>query len=162
MRPGVVAHDGGERGALGVVSIGEEAAGGGLKSEGAEVVTGDEFAHHRFCDSLRVFATRRKRPVLKAGFHRCQLIEFRQVLFEHQIRVRRKKRIVSLLMDSGVHAAIIGVADADEGFRIGNGQIPQQTALTSVKMAALAPMPSASVRMTVMVKPGVFRNWRNA
>jgi hypothetical protein len=34
--------------------------------------------------------------------------------------------------------------------------------LTSVKMAELAPMPSASVSSTVTVNPGVLRNWRNA
>ena len=87
MRPGVVAHYGGERGAFGVVSAGEKAADGGLKTEGAEVVAGDEFTHHRFCDGLRVFATRGERPVIEAGFHRCQFIKFRQVLFEEEIRI---------------------------------------------------------------------------
>ena len=33
---------------------------------------------------------------------------------------------------------------------------------TSVKMAVLAPMPSASVITAVSVKPGDLRNWRNA
>src|ERR1700679_4318169 len=41
------------------------------------------------------------------------------------------------------------------------GRLRSNTAFTSVKMAALAPIPRASVRMTVMVKPGVLRNWRN-
>jgi hypothetical protein len=31
-----------------------------------------------------------------------------------------------------------------------------------VKMAALAPIPSASVSTTVIVNPGDLRNWRNA
>ncbi len=33
---------------------------------------------------------------------------------------------------------------------------------TRVKMAVLAPMPSASVMTAVSVKPGALRNWRNA
>ena len=37
-----------------------------------------------------------------------------------------------------------------------------RTALTRVKMAALAPMPRARVRMAVAVKPGVFLSWRSA
>src|SRR6266567_1267309 len=36
------------------------------------------------------------------------------------------------------------------------------TALTSVKIAELAPMPRASVSSTVMVNPGVRRSWRKA
>src|SRR5215468_2643181 len=36
------------------------------------------------------------------------------------------------------------------------------TPRTSVKMAALAPMPSASVMITINVKPGDLRSWRRA
>ena len=89
--PGVVAHDSGKGGALGVVSVGEEAAGGGLKSKGAEVVARDEFAHHRFCDGLRAFAARCQRPVIESGFHRGQFIKLRQLLFEQEIRLGRKQ-----------------------------------------------------------------------
>ena len=46
------------------------------------------------------------------------------------------------------------------GFATGNDL--SRTALISVKIAVVAPIPSASVRIAVMVKPGVFRNCRTA
>src|SRR5256884_2751460 len=42
----------------------------------------------------------------------------------------------------------------------GNGR--SSTALTTLKIAVFAPMPSASVSTATMVKPGFFSNWRKA
>jgi hypothetical protein len=42
------------------------------------------------------------------------------------------------------------------------GNMRKSTWSKSVKTAALAPMPSASVRITVNVNPGDLRNWRSA
>ena len=47
-------------------------------------------------------------------------------------------------------------------FGSATGRFFSNTACTSVKIAAFAPMPSASVRTAVMVKPGVLRNCRSA
>ncbi len=43
-----------------------------------------------------------------------------------------------------------------------NGGGRSSTALTTLKIAAFAPMPSASVSTTTVVKPGFFSNWRKA
>src|SRR5438445_13877256 len=42
------------------------------------------------------------------------------------------------------------------------GREERRTACTKVKIAVLAPMPSATVRTTVAVNPGNFTNWRRA
>ncbi len=89
----------------------------GLKSKGAEVVARDKFAHHRFGDGLRIFAARCKRPVIEARFHRGQLVELRQILLEQEIRLCRKQGVVALIVVAGVDAAIVGIADADQGLR---------------------------------------------
>jgi hypothetical protein len=44
----------------------------------------------------------------------------------------------------------------------GYGSGFNRTAFTTVKMAVLAPMPSASVRTATAVKPGFFRSIRKA
>src|SRR5213593_1558683 len=44
--------------------------------------------------------------------------------------------------------------------KYGNGRI--RTASTALKMAVLAPMPSASVSTATAVKPGPFSSWRKA
>src|SRR2546423_9287058 len=44
----------------------------------------------------------------------------------------------------------------------GYGSGLSRTALTTVKMAVFAPMPSASVSTATAVKPGFFSNWRKA
>jgi hypothetical protein len=44
----------------------------------------------------------------------------------------------------------------------GYGSGFSKTAFTTVKMAVLAPMPSASVRTATAVKPGFLRSVRNA
>src|SRR5437773_578136 len=46
------------------------------------------------------------------------------------------------------------------GFLKGSGR--SSTALTKLKMAVFAPMPSASVSTATAVKPGFFSNWRKA
>src|SRR6266513_1374509 len=46
------------------------------------------------------------------------------------------------------------------GFLKGNGR--SSTALTTLKMAVFAPMPSASVSTATALKPGFFSNWRMA
>src|SRR6266513_5015913 len=46
------------------------------------------------------------------------------------------------------------------GSRYGSGR--SNTALTTLKMAVFAPMPSASVSTATAVKPGFFRSWRKA
>src|SRR5437660_4501415 len=43
-----------------------------------------------------------------------------------------------------------------------NGGGRSSTALTTLKIAVFAPMPSASVSTATMVKPGFFSNWRKA
>src|SRR5690348_7587544 len=44
----------------------------------------------------------------------------------------------------------------------GYGSGLSRTALTTLKMAVFAPMPSASVSTATAVKPGCFNNWRMA
>src|SRR5438034_2680088 len=44
----------------------------------------------------------------------------------------------------------------------GNESGRNKTALTTLKMAVFAPMPSASVSTATAVKPGFFSNWRMA
>src|SRR5205823_8931872 len=46
------------------------------------------------------------------------------------------------------------------GFLKGSGR--SNTALTTLKIAVFAPMPSASVSTATAVKPGFFSNWRRA
>jgi hypothetical protein len=46
------------------------------------------------------------------------------------------------------------------GLRYGSGR--SNTALTTLKIAVLAPMPNASVSTATAVKPGFFSNWRKA
>src|SRR5439155_7684992 len=46
------------------------------------------------------------------------------------------------------------------GSRYGSGR--SKTALTTLKIAVFAPMPSASVSTATAVKPGFFSNWRKA
>src|SRR2546426_3154684 len=46
------------------------------------------------------------------------------------------------------------------GSRNGRGRMSR--ALTTLKIAVLAPMPSASVSTATAVKPGFFNNWRKA
>src|SRR3989454_12001952 len=43
-----------------------------------------------------------------------------------------------------------------------NGSGRRRTALTTLKIAVFAPMPSASVSTATAVKPGFFSNWRKA
>src|SRR5580692_12022389 len=104
MSPRVVAHDGGKGGALSVVRVGEEVPSGGLKSKGPEVVARDKFAHHRFRDGLRGYATRRQGAIIESGFHRCQFVKLRQVLFEQEIRLGRKQRVVAIVVVARVDA----------------------------------------------------------
>jgi hypothetical protein len=47
-------------------------------------------------------------------------------------------------------------------FGSATGRLRSSIAFTSVKIAAFAPIPSASVSTAVIVKPGVFRNCRTA
>src|ERR1700690_4201391 len=47
-------------------------------------------------------------------------------------------------------------------FGLGKGRGASRTALTRLKMAVVAPTPSASVRTTLRVKAGVLRSWRKA
>ena len=44
----------------------------------------------------------------------------------------------------------------------GNGSGLSRTALTTLKMAVFAPIPSARVRIATKVNPGDLRNCRNA
>ena len=43
----------------------------------------------------------------------------------------------------------------------GNGSGFKRTALTTLKMAVFAPIPSASVSTATSVKPGCLISWRN-
>ena len=64
----------------------------------------------------------------------------------------------------GNRASICGmydeIATSSSGFEYGSGL--RRTAYTTLKMAVLAPMPSASVQMAAAAKPGVLRNERSA
>ena len=109
--PGVVAHDGGDGRALLVVAVGEEAAGGRREAEGAEVVAGDELA---LTDFAMVWEPARRTvsgPPGVAGFHRGQLLEFREILLEHVVGVGGEERVVAVIVPTAVDAAIVGIAD---------------------------------------------------
>ena len=54
------------------------------------------------------------------------------------------------------------LGDAHQPRGVAIGQRLHSAASTKAKMATLAPMPSASVRMAVAVNPGVWRSWRIA
>ncbi len=96
------------------------------ESEDAEVVAGDEGAHDRFGHGLRPRAANRDRPPCVAGFHSRKLFKLRQALLEHVIGVGGEERVVPVVVPAAVNAAIVFVADADEGLGIGHRQIMQQ------------------------------------
>ena len=52
------------------------------------------------------------------------------------------------------------LGDVGEAGRVGVGERLMRAASTKAKIAMLAPMPSESMRIAVMVKPGLRRSWR--
>ena len=153
VHPGVEIHNGGESSALGVVSVCEEAASGRLKSEGAEVIARDEFAHRGLGEVHQGPSRRTVRGRLKPDSLRPT----------HQIQAgsssggdrsrsktgnsRRFSCMPELTQQSSLSPIRIRVLGS------ATGRFCRRTAFTSVNIAAFAPMPRARVRMTVAAKP---------
>ena len=121
--PCVIAHHGGNRRALPIVGIRKEPARRRRKTKDAEVIAGDEGSDDGFRDGLGAGATDRNRPPGIAGLHRGQLLELRQVLLQHVIGIGGEERVVSFVVPSAVDAAVVFVADADQGSGIGYRQV---------------------------------------
>jgi len=64
--------------------------------------------------------------------------------------------------ETAIDAAIVRVADAIEARGSVTGSERSRMPWISVKIAVLAPMPSASVTIAVSVNPGDLRNCRSA
>ena len=124
--PCVIAHHGGNGCALLVVGIHKEAARRRRKTKDAEVVAGDEGSHDGLRYGLGSGAADGNGPPGVAGLHRGQLFELRQALLEHVIGVGGKERVVPVVVPAAVDAAVVFVADADEGFGIGYRQVMEQ------------------------------------
>ena len=131
--PCVVAHHGGNGCALLVVGIDKEPAGRRRKTKDAEVVAGDEGSHDGLRNGLRSGATDGNGPPGVAGLHRGQLLELRQALLEHVIGVGGKERVVAVVVPAAVDAAVVFVADADEGLGIGYRQVMEQDGIDQRK-----------------------------
>ena len=78
--PGGVADDRSHGGARDVIRIVKQAARLGLKTEGAEIIAGDEFAHDGARASGIAIAARDDGAVAEAGLHGRELFEFGDVL----------------------------------------------------------------------------------
>ena len=63
-----------------VVGIGEQSTGRGVQAESAEIVPGDEFAHHRAGVLLGSAAAYDDRPKGKSGLHGGEFFELRGIL----------------------------------------------------------------------------------
>ena len=124
--PCVIAHHGGDRCALLVVGIHKQPARRRRKPEDAEVVSGDEGSHDGLRYRLGSGAADSNGPPGVAGLHRGQLFELRQVLLEHGIGVGGKERVITVVVPPAVHAAVVFVADANEGFRIDDRKVMEQ------------------------------------
>ena len=124
--PCVIAHHGGYGCALLVVGIRKEPARRRRKTKDAEVVAGDEGSHDGFRYGLGSGAADGNGPPGVAGLHRGQLLELRQVLLEHVIGVCGEERVVPFVVPAAVDAAVVVVADADEGFGICYRQVMKQ------------------------------------
>ena len=116
--PCVIAHHGGNGCALLVVGIHKEPARRRRKTEDAEVVAGDEGCRDGLRYGLGSGAADGNGPPGVAGLHRGQLFELRQVLLEHVVGVGGEERVVAFVVPAAVDAAVVFVADADEGFGI--------------------------------------------
>ena len=138
------------------------AAIGRRRAEDVEIVAGDELRHDGRRCILRTRATRNDGPETVAGLHRGEIAKFRNVLAKALVLIGGKKAVVGVVGHAAIYAANVCVAEADEGLRVGDGRLFNRNAWTSEKIAALAPMPSASVSIATAAKPGVLRSWRSA
>ena len=80
--PGLIADDGGHGCAGLVVCIREEASGRGFQAEGAEVVAGNEFAHHGTRFGFSFIASGDDGAVGVARLDGCQFFELRSILLQ--------------------------------------------------------------------------------
>ena len=80
MLPGGVADDRSHGGARDVIQIAKQAARLGLKTEGAEIIAGDEFAHDGARASGIAISAGNDGAVAEAGLHGGELFEFGDVL----------------------------------------------------------------------------------
>ena len=124
--PRLITHHRRHRSARGIVGICDQASHPWLKPECAEVVSGNKLAHHRLGLSLGPIAPRRDRPESEAGLHGRQLLKLWCVLLQQFVGFGWNERVVTVLMDSPTHAAIVVVAQPHQRPRIGDGQALQQ------------------------------------
>ena len=128
-----MAHDGGDRRTLLIVRVDKEPAGGGREAEDAKIIPGDEGAHDGPGNGLRTFAAHGYGTPRVARLRGCQLLKFREVLFECVVRFRGEERVVATVVGARVDTTVVLVTDADEGFGVGHGKIAQENGVDQSK-----------------------------
>ena len=112
---------------------------------------------------LCAVAPRNDRPIGETRLDRGQFFKLGHILLHQFIGVCGDVGVVAIFARVVLaDTAIILVSQTHQGFRIGYRQTLEENGVYQVKMAAWVPIQSASVSSTVMVNPGVLRNWRSA
>jgi hypothetical protein len=125
--PVFVADDGDRGGAGDVVGIGDKAAGSRSEAEGAEVVAGDELTHDGACGFLGAIAADGDGAVGESGLNGGERLELGDFLLELLPGVGGEERVgVAVGVATGVDAAVVVVAKADEGRGVGNGKVAHE------------------------------------
>ena len=163
--PGLEADDGDGRRALGIVGGLQQPSSVGQKAEGGKGISGDEFAVPGLCGLIAAGAAhghlddrriRRQRGWRSRGCGRETAgTAGRRIATSHPLARRNREGLPFLQ-----HCSLSPTRSRVDGSCTGNDR--RSTACTRVKMAVVAPMPSARVRTAVRAKPGDRRNCRNA
>ena len=160
--PRLVAHDRRNGRALHVIRIGKQPSRSGQQPERAKVVAGDKLAHHRTRLLPGSVAAHDDGPIAKSRLHGCEFFELWHVFSELLIGIRGEERIIAVVVVSVPDTAHVLVSELDQSGGSATGRFFIKTAFSRVKIAAFAPIPSASMRMAVAVNPGVLRSCRIA
>ena len=121
--PSFVAHDRHNGSAFAIVLIGKEAADVRAQTESAKVIAGDEFAHDGACVFLGAIAANGDGTIAEACLDGREIFELGEILSEELIRGSGKEGIVAAIAGAGRDTAVVGVAEADEGGGISDGEI---------------------------------------
>jgi hypothetical protein len=110
-----------------VVGVRDQAASSRGEAEGAEVVAGDEFTHDGAGGFLGAVAADGDRAVAEARLHGGEFLELGEVLFELLPGVGGEEGVgVVVGVATGVDAAVVVVAEAEEGIGVGDREVAHE------------------------------------
>jgi len=121
--PSFVAHDGHGRRAFAIVLVREEPPCVRVKTEGAEIVAGDELAHNGAGVFVRSSTTNREGPISEASLDGGQVFELGEIRPKEFIGGRGEERVVASVPGARSDAAVIAVTQTNKILGVADGQI---------------------------------------